>query len=282
MNFVFPALTLGAQNSLSVSCVSVFPRSQFRPWFTVPSAQVWWSSAQVWGSSAPPWWSSVQVWWSSALSAPPWWAPALSAPHWWASSTPPWRSSVLSAPHWWAPALSAPPWRSAVWLWWSSAPPWGSSDPSALLWWSSAPPVLPAPSWSPCFAVLPQSQGLTPLHGPGPPSLPLFRLRSTALLDCVMFRASGSRSLGGGGLCHEFGPWTSIRSPPEVTLPSYWLSHYTDCSTLPCTTVPMIHCTKYTQLSQSHAHTWELSHNYHTPYISHGLPLPLGQVLICV
>ncbi len=182
---MFPALTLGAQNSLSVSCVSVFPRSQFRPWFTVPSAQVWWSSAssaQVWWSSAPPWWSSVQVWWSSALSAPPWWAPALSAPHWWAS-TPPWRSSVLSAPHWWAPALSAPPWRSAVWL-----------------WWSSAPPVLPAPSWSPVLPVLPQSQGLTPLHGPGPPSLPLFRLRSTALLDCVMFRASGSRSLGEGAL----------------------------------------------------------------------------------
>ncbi len=39
------------------------------------------------------------------------------------------------------------------------------------------PPVLP---------VLPQSQGLTPLHGPGAPSLPLFHLRSTTLLDwCV-------------------------------------------------------------------------------------------------
>ncbi len=37
------------------------------------------------------------------------------------------------------------------------------------------------------------------LHGPGPLSLPLFRLRSTTLLDCVMFGASGSRSLGGGG-----------------------------------------------------------------------------------
>ncbi len=84
-------------------------------------------------------------------------------------------------------------------LWWSSAPPWGSSGPSALLWWSSTPPVLPAPSWSPVLPVLPQSQGLTPLHGPGPPSLTLFRLRSTALLDCVMFGASGSRSLGGGG-----------------------------------------------------------------------------------
>ncbi len=48
--FMFPALALGPKDALSVSCVSVFPRSQSLPWSTVPSALVWWSSAP----SAPP------------------------------------------------------------------------------------------------------------------------------------------------------------------------------------------------------------------------------------
>ncbi len=117
-----------------------------------------------------------------------------------ALSAPPWRSPALSAPHWWAPALSAPPWRSAVWLWWSSvlfwwssAPPWWSSASSAQVWWSSAPPW-----WS---ALLQCPVSPFP-HGPGPPSLPLFRLRSTALLDCI--GASGSRSLWGGSVTNPF------------------------------------------------------------------------------
>ncbi len=175
---------------MSVSCVSVFPRLQSLLWVPDQSVPPWCSSDPSWCSPVPSWYSPVLSW---CLSDPLWCSPA---PLWWSSvwlwwsSSLPWWSSVLL---WWS---SAPPWWYSVLLWWSSAPLWGSSDLSALLWWSSAPPILPAPSWSPVLPVLPQSQGLTPLHGPGPPSLPLFRLRSTALLDCVMFRTSGSHSLG--------------------------------------------------------------------------------------
>ncbi len=73
----------------------------------------------------------------------------------------------------------------------SSAQPWWVPVPSTPPWWApvlSSLPWLPALPWSPA----------TPLpRGPGPPSLPLLRLRSTALLDCM--EASGSRFLGGGG-----------------------------------------------------------------------------------
>ncbi|XP_058617566.1 uncharacterized protein LOC131531030 [Onychostoma macrolepis] len=145
-------------DGLPVFPASVFPRSQFLPWWssapTVPSAPLWWSTAPVWWSSVPPWWSSAQIWRSYALpwrsSATPWWAPAPSALLW--------RSSAPSAPPCWAPVLSAPPWC----------------------------PALPA---------LPQFQVSSLPHGPGPPSLPLFRLCSTTLLDGVMFGASGSRVL---------------------------------------------------------------------------------------
>ncbi len=59
---------------------------------------------------------------------------------------------------------------------------------------------------------------------------PLFHLRFTTLLDCcVMLGASGIHSFGGGGgLCHETGPWTFIRSPPEVTFTLNRLSYHTD------------------------------------------------------
>ncbi len=66
--------------------------------------------------------------------------------------------------------------------WWApgpSAPPWGASVRSALPWWA------PVPSSSPCLP-----------HGPGPPSLPLFRLRSTAHLD--LCRSVWKPLLGGG------------------------------------------------------------------------------------
>ncbi|XP_058626167.1 uncharacterized protein LOC131536961 [Onychostoma macrolepis] len=128
-------------------------------------------------------WVPDPSWWAPALSAPPWWSSGPSAPLWWSS-----------APPWWAPALSVPLWWSAVWLWWSSAPPWWAPVLSAPPWWAPIPsslPWLPALPWSP-VTLLPQ--------GPGPPSLPLFRLRSTSLLDYRLCGASGSRSLGGGAL----------------------------------------------------------------------------------
>ncbi len=176
---VFYASSLGAMDALSVSCVSVFPRSQSMPWSSGPSALPRWSSAP-----------SVSVWWSSAL---PWRSSALSPLHWWTPvlSAQPWRSSAPSAPPWWAPVPSAPPWWAPV----PSAPPWWAPVPSALPWWA---PVPSTPPWLPTLPTLPRSTA-TPLpRGPGPPSLPLFRLRSTALLDCI--GASGSRSLGGGAM----------------------------------------------------------------------------------
>ncbi len=61
-------------------------------------------------------------------------------------------------------------------------------------------------------------------HGPDPPSLPLFRLCSTALLDCI--GASGSRSLWGGSVTNPFHelPFTHHQRSP---------THYMDsCTTL--------------------------------------------------
>ncbi len=83
---------------------------------------------------------------------------------------------------WWAPGPSAPPWGAPV----LSALPWWAPGPSAPPWWA---PVPSSPPWLP--------------HGPGPPSLPLFRLRSTALLG--LFRSVWKLLLG-GGLCHKSWP----------------------------------------------------------------------------
>ncbi|KAL0168874.1 hypothetical protein M9458_037096, partial [Cirrhinus mrigala] len=71
--------------SLSISSVSVLPRSQSLAWVSALSTLSRWSSA-------PLWWSA-QAWSSPALSSPPWWAPALSAPPWWPSA-----STALLAP----------------------------------------------------------------------------------------------------------------------------------------------------------------------------------------
>ncbi len=95
----FPASVLETIYALSVSCVSVSPRSHSSAMGLCPP---WRAPAP----SAPHWWAPAPTWRSPALSAPHWWAPALSAP--------PWRSSALSTPHWWAPALSAPLWRSSA------------------------------------------------------------------------------------------------------------------------------------------------------------------------
>ncbi len=169
--FVFPAMvpeTLNALPVLSVSAlpvlsVSALPRSRSLPWFPAQSTSLCWSSVR----SAPPRWSSAWVQWSSAL---------------------PWRTSALP---WWAPVPSALPWWAPV----PSALPWWAPVPSAPPWWA---PVPSPPPWLPALPTLPRSTA-TPLpRGPGPPSLPLFRLRSTALLDCI--GASGIRSLGGGAM----------------------------------------------------------------------------------
>ncbi|KAL0185497.1 hypothetical protein M9458_021194 [Cirrhinus mrigala] len=96
----------------------------------------------------------------------------------------------VPAPPWRAPAAPAPPWRAPAPLALPPAPPWRAP---AL----PAPP--PDPPWRvPALLVLPRSPG--PLHGPGPPTLALSRSRPTAPLDCCSVGASGSRSLGGGGL----------------------------------------------------------------------------------
>ncbi len=44
--------------------------------------------------------------------------------------------------------------------------------------------------------------------------------------------------------CHKSSPWSSVRLPPEVALPLYWLSHYMSL----WTAFPIIHCTDYTQM----------------------------------
>ncbi len=169
-----PVLSVSA---LPVLSVSALPRSRSLPWFTAQSASLCWSSVR----SAPPRWLSAQVWWPSA---PPWGSSALP----WRTSAPPWWAPVPSAPPWWAPVPSAPPW----WAPGPSAPPWWAPGPSALPWWA---PVPSSPPWLPALPTLPRSTA-TPLpRGPGPLSLPLFRLRSTALLDYI--GVSGSRSLGG-------------------------------------------------------------------------------------
>ncbi len=263
--FVFPAMvpkTVNAPPALSVSAllvlsVSALPRSRSLPWFPAQSAFLCWSS----GRSAPPRWPSAQVWWPSA---PPWGSSARvrwSSAQPWRTSAPPWWAPVPSAPPWWAPVLSAPPW----WAPGPSAPPWWAPVPSAPPWWA---PVPSSPPWLPALPTLPRSTA-TPLpRGPGPPSLPLFRLRSTALLDYI--GASGSRSLGGGA-CHESCPCTSVHSPPEVTRSPHWLLHFTNCCTPSQNTIPIIHWHwRHTADYTDHTHTWELSHNHYHP-ITHAL-----------
>ncbi len=207
---------------LSLSLVSVSPRSQSSamglclPWRApAPSAPHWWASAPPRRSSAPsalPWWapvSSVPPWWAPVSSTPPWWAPVSSTPPWWApfSSAQPWGAPVPYVPPWWAPVSSAPPWWAPV----SSTPPW----------WA---PVSSAPPWYSALLALPRSLSLP--HGPGPPSLPQFHLRFTALLDCLVFGTSGRRSLGGGG--------GSVMNPVCDLTPTHHqrsLAHYIDSHT---------------------------------------------------
>ncbi|KAI2657266.1 hypothetical protein H4Q32_030264 [Labeo rohita] len=101
----------------------------------------------------------------------------------WMSLVPLWIFLLLSA----LPALSVPPWlpvlpalHAPLWLPALHAPPWL--------------PVLPAPPWH-CLSLL-HDPGPPPLHGPGPPSHPLFCLCSPTLLDCCCL-STRSRSWGG-------------------------------------------------------------------------------------
>ncbi len=136
-------LVFSAMDALSVSYVSVFPRSQSLPWSSGLSAPLrwssalpWWLPAPVWWFSAPPWRSAVSLWWSS----PPWWSSASSAQVWWSSALPWWSSAPVwwsSALLWWSSAPSALPWRSSV-------PPCWAHVPSAPPWWA---PVPFAPPW---------------------------------------------------------------------------------------------------------------------------------------
>ncbi len=220
-------LVFSAMDALSLSYLSVFPRSQSLPWSSGLSALVWWSSAL-------PGWPSAQVWWSSTL---------------------PWRFSALSPLHWWTPVPSAPPGRP-------SAPPWWVPVLSAPPWWAPVPSSLP---WLPA---LPQSPVSPFPHGPGPPSLPLFRLRSTALLDCI--GASGSRSLWGG----------SVTNPVCGLLPdSHQRSPLHHIDSLTSQHIGL-HFPSSTAL-MTHTITQSLSPN-HTLFISLGLSLCERRVLYCV
>ncbi len=72
-------------------------------------------------------------------------------------------------------------------------------------------PALPAPPWPPA---------LSPLHGPGPPSLPLLR-RNTAVPLVGRLGTSGSRSFK-GGLCHESRPSVPPSHHQRLPSPSSW------------------------------------------------------------
>ncbi len=145
--------------------------------------------------------------------------------------------------------------------------------------WFLSPYMLPASPVLPGCPAQPQSPVFPLPRGPGPPSLPLFRLRSTSLLDFIKVGASGSRSLGVG----------------YVTIPVYELlfihhqrslAHHIDsCITLtvaghPWTTVPIIHCTDDAHTTDCTDHTQLIP--ICTLSISHGLSLCDRRVLYSV
>ncbi len=79
-------------------------------------------------------------------------------------------------------------------------------------------PVLSAPPWYSALLALPQFLVLALPHGPGPPSLPRFLLRSPQNLDCSVFGASGNRSWGGGGYLWVIFPITHCTDHPTVII----------------------------------------------------------------
>ncbi|KAI2660773.1 hypothetical protein H4Q32_008435 [Labeo rohita] len=144
--------------------------------------------------------------------APPWRAPAPPA----LPPAPPWRAPAPSAL---PPALPpAPPWRAPAPPALPPAPPWRAPAPPAPPWRAPALPAPPpAPPWRvPALSVLPQSLGFP--HGPGPPALALSPSHPTAPLDCCFFRASGSRSLGGGYVTNLVGVPLSTHHQMSLSL----------------------------------------------------------------
>ncbi len=208
--------------------------------------------------------------WSHLFS--PWWVPGLSALLWWdpGPSAPPWRVSVLSALPWWAPGPSAPPWEGfspvcsalvgsvpSAPPWWApgpSAPPWGASVRSALPWWA---PVPSSPPWLP--------------HGPGPPSLPLFHLRSTTHLE--LFKSVWKPLLGGGGamsriVAMNFASHTTRgHSPTTWTFTQLQITHRLH---FPSFTAPT---QLFTIITLAPVHHHPITHTLHKPWtFSHTLP----------
>ncbi len=230
----FPASVLETIYALSVSCVSVSPRSQ---------------------SSCPPWRAP-------ALSAPLWRSFALSALHWWASvsSAPPWWAPVSSALPWWAPVSSAQPW-------WAPVPPWGAPVPPAVPWWAPIPsvptrwapfpsalprwaPVPSAPTW---YSALPAWRRILVLalpHGPGPSSLPRFHPRSTATVG------------GSTALSRIWLPFHHMDSCTTLTVAHHLRLQFPSFTALK---------TQYIHPADCINHTADCTD--HTAYLSHGLPL---------
>ncbi|RXN37454.1 hypothetical protein ROHU_002047 [Labeo rohita] len=115
-------------------------------------------------------WSSAPLLLPARLLPPPW-SPTGCAvhaePRWSVHPVPPWLS--VGVPVWLRPRWSVPPVPS-----WSSTgvPVWPEPHWCALQA-SPWPTALPTPPWPP---VLPPCSGPLPLHGPGPPYLPLSHL----------------------------------------------------------------------------------------------------------
>ncbi len=63
----------------------------------------------------------------------------------------------------------------------------------------------------------------------------------------------------------------------SLTHSPHGLLHYTNCCTLPWTTVPITHCTDDTHTADC---TDYIAYSHHTPYLSHGLPQSDRRVLL--
>ncbi len=91
----------------------------------------------------------------------------------------------------------------------------------------------------------------------------LIRVNNLRTLDALWFESLKCVYI----YCHEYGLWTSVHSPPEVTRSPHGLLHYITVALHHRTTIPIIHCTDDTQLSPiSHCSDYTSDHNSHTLY----------------